>query len=171
MKAVVYHHYGPPDVLQYEEVEQPPPGDGEVLIRVRAASVNPIDRAFRGRPYLIRMMIGLRRPKNPRLGSDVAGQVEAVGAKVTRFKPGDAVFGACRGSFAEAVCASESTLVTKPDNVTYEQAAAVPVAGLTALQALRDKGRIQAGRRSSSTVRREGWGRSPSRSPGRSAPR
>jgi NADPH:quinone reductase-like Zn-dependent oxidoreductase len=145
MKATVYHRYGSPDVLKYEEIEKPIPGDDEVLIKVRAASVNPLDWHFmRGTPYPIRMMTGLRKPKI-RLGSDVAGQVEAVGRNVTQFKPGDEVFGACRGAFAEYVCTSESAVVMKPKNLTFEQAASVPVAGYTALQALRDKGRIQAG--------------------------
>jgi len=147
MKAIVFHNYGPPDVLQCEDVERPTAGDDEVLLRVRAASVNPVDRAFRGRPYLIRIMTGLRKPKDARLGRDVAGQVEAVGRNITQFKPGDEVFGSCRGACAEYVCASESTLVMKPDNVTFEQAAAVPIAALTALQALRDKGQIRPGQK------------------------
>ena len=105
MKAIAYHHYGSPDVLKCEEVSKPTPGDDEVLIRVRAASVNPVDRHYRGSPYLARLMTGLRRPKDTRLGFDVAGEVEAVGAKVSRFKPGDPVFGVCRGAFAEYGCA------------------------------------------------------------------
>src|SRR5499433_211056 len=147
MKAIVVSKYGPPDVLKCEEVEKPTAGDDQVLIKVRAASVNPLDRMMRGKPYLIRLMTGLRRPKDTRLGRDVAGQVEAVGRNVTRFKPGDAVFGACRGALAEYACASESKLATKPDKVTFEQAASVPVAGLTALQGLRDKGQIQPGQK------------------------
>jgi len=147
MKATVYHEYGSPDVLKCEEVEKPTPADDEVLIKVHAASVNPVDRFFRGRPYLTRIMTGLRKPKYTRLGSDVAGQVEAVGRSVTEFKPGDEVFGACRGAFAEYACASASKLALKPDNVTFEQAAAVPVAALTALQGLRDKGKIQSGQK------------------------
>ncbi|HKQ03971.1 MAG TPA: NAD(P)-dependent alcohol dehydrogenase [Blastocatellia bacterium] len=145
MKAIAYHRYGSPDVLKCEEVSKPAPGDDEVLIRVRAASVNPVDRHYRGSPYLARLMTGLRRPKDTRLGYDVAGEVEAVGAKVSRFKPGDPVFGVCRGAFAEYGCAAETALVMKPDNVTFEQAASVPVAGLTALQGLRDKGKLQPG--------------------------
>jgi NADPH:quinone reductase-like Zn-dependent oxidoreductase len=117
------------------------------LTRVRAAAVNPVDRRFRGKPYTVRIMTGLREPKDTRLGVDVAGEVEAVGRGVTQFKPGDAVFGACRGALAEYACAPESKLVTKPDQVTFEQAAAVPVAALTALQGLRDKGRIQPGQK------------------------
>ena len=146
MKAIVYHTYGSPDVLKCEEIEKPTPGDDEVLIKVRAASLNPIDyHLMRGRPYLVRIMFGLRRPKDTRPGRDVAGQVEAVGRNVTQFKPGDEVFGVCRGACAEFVCASEPGLVMKPDSVTFEQAASVPVAALTALQGLRDKGRIQPG--------------------------
>ena len=129
-----------------EETEKPVPGDEEVLIKVRAASVNPYDWHFmRGEPYPLRLMAGLRRPKNPRLGADVAGEVEAVGKNVARLKPGDAVFGTCRGSFAEYSCGPESRLAVKPINVTFEQAASVGIAAMTALQALRDKGRIQAG--------------------------
>ena len=148
MKAAVYTTYGPPDVVQITDVEKPVPKDGEVLIQVRAASVNPLDWHFiRGTPYFLRMMTGLRKPKDKRLGVDVAGQVEAVGRNVTQFKPGDQVFGACRGAFAEYACASESALVLKPANVTFEQAASVPVAAFTALQGLRDKGQIQPGQK------------------------
>ncbi len=148
MKAVVYYNYGPPDVLKCEEIEKPAAGDNEVLIRVRAASVNPIDwHLMRGTPYIVRIMAGLRKPKVTRLGVDVAGQVEAVGGNVTQFKPGDEVFGACRGAFAEYACTSESAVVMKPDNVTFEQAASVPVAAFTALQGLRDKGQIQPGQK------------------------
>src|SRR5882724_9195885 len=141
MKAIVYHNYGTADVLKCEEVEKPSPRDDEVLIRVRAASVNPVDRFLRGRPYLTRIMTGLRKPKYTRLGVDVAGQVEAVGRKVTEFKPGDEVFGGCRGAFAEYACAAESKLALKPANLSFEDAAAVPVAAISALQGLRDKGR------------------------------
>ncbi|HBB98518.1 MAG TPA: alcohol dehydrogenase [Blastocatellia bacterium] len=147
MKAIVYHNYGSPDVLQCEEIEKPTPGDDEVLIKVRAASVNPFDRLYRGRPYMIRIMTGLRKPKDTRLGRDVAGQVEAVGRNVTQFKPGDEVFGSCRGAFAEYVSAPESALAVKPDNLTFEQAASLPIAGLTALQGLRDKGKLQPGQK------------------------
>jgi len=147
MKAIVYHDYGSPDVLQLEEIEKPVAADNEVLIKVRAASINPLDWHFmRGTPYIVRIvMTGLSKPKNPRLGVDVAGQVEAVGSTVTQFKPGDEVFGTCRGAFAEYVCTSASNLVIKPTNVTFEQAAAVPIAAFTALQGLRDKGKIQPG--------------------------
>src|ERR1700729_3283717 len=149
MKAIVYHDYGSPDVLQLEEIEKPVAADNEVLIKVRAASINPLDWHFmRGTPYIVRIvMTGLSKPKNPRLGVDVAGQVEAVGSKVTQFKAGDEVFGTCRGAFAEYVCTSESNLVIKPNNVTFEQAACVPIAAFTALQGLRDKGQIQPGQK------------------------
>ena len=149
MKAAVYSRYGPPEVVQISDVEKPVPSDDEVLIKVRAASVNPADwHLMRGQPYLSRtMMGGLRRPKITLLGIDVAGQVEAVGRNVTQFKPGDEVFGSCRGAFAEYACISQSKLAMKPDNVTFEQAASVPVAALTALQGLRDKGQIQPGQK------------------------
>jgi len=149
MKAAVYTRYGPPDVVQITDVEKPAPKEYEVLIKVRAASVNPLDWHFmRGTPYFLRMMTGLRKPKDTRLGVDVAGEVEAVGRNVTQFKPGDQVFGSCRGAFAEYACTSESALVMKPDNVTFEQAASAPTAAFTALQGLRrgglgDKGQIQ----------------------------
>jgi NADPH:quinone reductase-like Zn-dependent oxidoreductase len=147
MKAIVFHNYGSPDVLKCEEVEKPTAGDNEVLIKVRAAAVNPLEwHQMRGSPYILRLW-GLRKPKFTRLGVDVAGEVEAVGRNVTQFKPGDAVFGACRGAFAEYACTSESGLVIKPDNVTFEQAASVPVAAFTALQGLRDKGQIQPGQK------------------------
>jgi NADPH:quinone reductase-like Zn-dependent oxidoreductase len=148
MRAITYIEYGPPDVLQFTEVAKPTPKDDEVLIKIRAASVNPLDWHFmRGTPHLIRIHSGLRRPKATRLGVDVAGQIEAVGKNVTQFQPGDEVFGACKGAFAEYVCASERLLVLKPANVTFEQAAAVPVAALSALQGLRDKGQIQPGQK------------------------
>src|SRR5436189_1845279 len=149
MKAIVYRNYGSPDVLRLEEIDKPSAGDNEVLMKVRAASVNPLDLLFRGTSYLVRIMTGLRKPKETRIGHDVSGQVEAVGRNVTQFKLGDAVFGTCKGAFAEYVCTSESAVVVKPDNVTFEQAASVPIAALTALQGLRlgglgDKGQIQA---------------------------
>ena len=141
MKAAVYNSYGPPDVVQIKDVEKPVPKDNEVLIKVHAASVNPLDWHFmRGTPYIVRIMAGLRKPKNTRPGVDVAGQVEAVGKNVTQFKSGDAVFGTCRGSFAEYACTTESALVIKPDNMTFEQAASVPIAAFTALQGLRHSG-------------------------------
>jgi NADPH:quinone reductase-like Zn-dependent oxidoreductase len=146
MKAIVYTRYGSPDVLEWAEIEKPAPKDDEVVIRVRAASVNPLDwHLMRGSPYLVRMMSGLRAPRNPRLGVDVAGEVEAVGKNVTQFKPGDEVFGSCEGAFAESVATRQSTVVAKPSGVTFEQAASTPVAAITALQALRDKARIRPG--------------------------
>ena len=161
MKAAVYDKYGPPEVVRAADVAKPVPGDGEVLIRVRAAAVNPLDCMTRGKPYTLRLMTGLLRPKTTRLGVDVAGVVEAAGRGVTRFRPGDRVFGlcvrdpvargaaawACQGSLAEYACAPESALAAVPGNVTFEQAAAVPVAAVTALQGLRDKGRVRAGQK------------------------
>ncbi len=148
MRAIVYVEYGPPGVLQFTEVATPVPKDDEVLIRIRAASVNPLDWHYlRGTPYAVRLQAGWRKPKVTRLGVDAAGQVEAVGKNVTRFRPGDEVFGACKGALAEYGCAAEGALVLKPGNVTFEQAAAVPVAALSALQSLRDKGRIQPGQK------------------------
>ena len=147
MKAAVYTQYGSPDVVEVKDVEKPVPTDDEVLIAIRAASVNAMDLgAVRGTPFLVRMMFGLRAPKDTRLGVDVAGVVEAVGRNVTQFKPGDAVFGNCRGAFAEYRCAAESALVAMADGVTFEQAASVPVAGFTALQGLR-KGGVGPGRK------------------------
>ena len=144
MKAIVYHEYGSPDVLKCEELEKPVPKDGEVLIKVCAASVNPLDwRLMKGKPSILRLFFGLRKPRLGRPGVDAAGEVEAVGKNVTQFKPGDEVFGSCRAAFAEYACTAKSNLVMKPDNVTFEQAASVFVAGLTALQGLRDKGKIQ----------------------------
>ena len=141
MKAIVYYNYGSPEVLRFQEIERPGVGDNEVLLKVRAASVNPYDWHFlRGMPYLLRAVAGLRKPKDKRLGVDVAGHVEAVGRRVSEFKPGDAVFGACRGAFAEYACASEAKLAPKADKLTFEQTAAVPIAGLTALQGLRRGG-------------------------------
>jgi NADPH:quinone reductase-like Zn-dependent oxidoreductase len=151
MKAAIYAKYGPPDVVEIREVEKPAPKDDEVLVKVRAASVNPVDwRLMRGVPPLLRILFRVPRPtitQPRRLGSDMAGQVEAIGRNVTQFRPGDEVFGVCSGAFAEYACASETKLAMKPDNVTYEQAASVPVAALTALQGLRDKGKIQPGQK------------------------
>ncbi len=143
MKAIVYHEYGAPSVLRCEDIERPVPGDGEVLLKVYAASLNPYDWHFmRGEPYAIRLMAGFSKPKNRRLGADVAGVVEAVNPNVKQLKPGDAVYGVCHGAFAEYVCAAETKLVKKPDIVPFEHAASVPIAALTALQALRDKGKL-----------------------------
>jgi len=146
MKAIIYRNYGSPDVLRLEEIEKPVPQDNEVLIEVRAASVNPLDfHLMKGTPRVARIMTGLLKPKVTRPGVDVAGVVEAVGSNVTQFHAGDGVLGSCKGAFAEYVCASEGALVLKPANLTFEQAAAVPVAAFTSLQGLRDKGRIQPG--------------------------
>lgn len=146
MKAALYTRYGPPDVLRIVDVDKPVPRDHQVLLQVRAASLNPLDwRMMAGRPVFTRLLFGLRPRVTP--GRDVSGRVEAVGRSVTRFKPGDEVFGACAGALAEYACASESSLATKPANVTFEQAASVPVAGLTAVQGLRDHGRLVAGQK------------------------
>ncbi|HEU4627367.1 MAG TPA: NAD(P)-dependent alcohol dehydrogenase [Steroidobacteraceae bacterium] len=147
MQAIVYREYGTADVLRLEQTEKPLPNDNQVLIKVRAASINPLDWHYmRGTPYLMRVGgTGLRKPNDPRLGTDVAGVVEAVGKNVTDFKPGDEVFGASGGAFAEYAVASKVAL--KPARLTFEQAAAVPVAGLTALQGLRDRGRLRAGQK------------------------
>ena len=145
MKAAVCHSDGSSDILRYEEIEKPIVGDREVLIRVRAASVNPVDQFTLLVARVGRMTGGLIKPKATRLGVDVAGQVEAAGRNATQFKPGDEVFGVCRGAFAEYVCAAEDKLVPKPANVSFEDAAAVPVAAISALQGLRDQGRIQRG--------------------------
>jgi NADPH:quinone reductase-like Zn-dependent oxidoreductase len=149
MRAIVYTEYGPPDVLQFAELAKPTPKDDEVLIRVCVASLNALDwRLMIGKPVFARLFAGgLRKPKDGRPGRDVAGQVESVGRNVTQFKPGDEVFGTCLGACAEYACAFESKLALKPANVTFEDAAAVPVAALTALQGLRDKGRIQRGQK------------------------
>jgi NADPH:quinone reductase-like Zn-dependent oxidoreductase len=145
MKAILCESYGPPDrVLQLRDVEKPVPGEGQVLLKVHAASVNISD--YYGITGFSRLFGGgVRRPKDPKVGGDVAGQVEAVGANVTRFRPGDEVFGACRGAFAEYAAARETRLALKPVNNSFEEVAAVPVAGLTALQCLRDKGQLRAG--------------------------
>ncbi|MFZ1221478.1 MAG: NAD(P)-dependent alcohol dehydrogenase [Chthoniobacterales bacterium] len=146
-KAIVYCDYGPPDVLKLEEIEKPVPNDDQVLIKVRAASINPYDWHFiRGTPYILRLGAGLRKPKVLRIGGDVAGQVEAVGKNVTQFKPGDEVFGLCNGAWAE-YCLGRSKLALKPADVSFEQAASLPVAAITALQALRDEGKVQPGQK------------------------
>src|SRR5712691_5994894 len=146
MKAVVRDTYGAPEL---QEIDKPEVMDSEVLVRVRAASLNPADwHTLTGTPYVFRMQLGLRKPKSNRLGTDLAGTVEAVGKDVTQFRPGDEVFGAKNGAFAEYVCVREDrAVVSKPANVTFEQAAAVPVAALTALQGLRDKGQLQPGQK------------------------
>lgn len=149
MKAVTYRCYGSPDVLEYGDVEKPVPADSEVLVRVRAAAVNPLDWHYmRGSPYFMRLGTGIGAPKDPTMGVDFAGTIEAVGANVTRFKVGDEVFGGRSGAFAEYLAMPEDrALVLKPANVSFEQAAAVPIAAITALQALRDKGELEPGQK------------------------
>lgn len=148
MRAIVYTKYGPPDSLEFREVPKPAPGDSEVLIRVHAAAINPLDsHQMRGH---VRLMTGVRGPKQKILGCDVAGRIEQAGRLVKQLRPGDAVFGAAGvsgGGFAEYVCAGENKLARKPAGITFEEAAAVPIAGVTALQGLRDRGRIQPGSR------------------------
>lgn len=146
MKAIVYRKYGSPDVLELREIDRPVAADDEVLVHIHAASVNPAEWHAMSGLYVARIPTGLLKPKNTRLGSDFAGVVEAVGGNVTQFRPGDEVFGGRNGAFAEYVCVREDQAVAlKPANVTFEQAAAVPIAALTALQGLRDKGQIQPG--------------------------
>lgn len=148
MKALVYTKYGPPDVLQLKEVEKPTPKDDEVLVRVHAASVNAYDwHALKGEPFLVRLMgFGLLKPKKQILGSDFAGRVEAVGRSARQFQPGDDVYG-MGGGFAEYVCRRENRLALKPANASFEEAASVPMAAITALQGLRDKGHIKSGQK------------------------
>jgi NADPH:quinone reductase-like Zn-dependent oxidoreductase len=149
MKAIVYCDYGVPN-LKFQEIEKPTPADDQLLVKVRAASVNPLDWHFvEGTPYFMRLMgVGLRKPKDTRLGVDFAGTVEAVGKNVTKFKPGDEVFGGRTGAFAEYVCVREGRAVAlKPANITFEQAASVPIAAITALQGVRDKGKVQPGQK------------------------
>jgi NADPH:quinone reductase-like Zn-dependent oxidoreductase len=146
MQAITYRRYGPPEVLRLEEIPIPTPAANDVLIKVRAASVNPFDWHFmRGTPYGVRIIAGLSKPRLPQLGADAAGEVVAVGAEVTHVKPGDQVFGMCRGAYAEYACASESKLAIKPENIAFDQAASVPIAACTALLGLREKGHIQPG--------------------------
>jgi NADPH:quinone reductase-like Zn-dependent oxidoreductase len=149
MKAIVQDAYGSADVLQLREIERPVVGDGEVLVRVHAAGIDQgVWHVMAGLPYLIRIAgFGLRAPKNPVRGLDVAGRVEAVGENVTEFQPGDGVFGTCNGSFAEYACARADRLAPKPANLTFEQAAAVPISGYAALQAVRDQGKVRPGQR------------------------
>jgi NADPH:quinone reductase-like Zn-dependent oxidoreductase len=144
MKAIVQPRYGSPDVLELKEIDTPAVGDGDVLVRVRAAALNPLDwHGVRGVPYFLRLGSGLIKPRDGVPGVDVAGHVEAVGKNVTRLRPGDDVFGLCKGTLAECVCGGEKLLLPKPAALSFEQAAAVPLAGLTALQGLRDPGRIK----------------------------
>ena len=149
MKAILFTEYGSPDILQFKDVEKPVPGDNEVLIKVYAASANPLDwHSMRGAPIVARLEFGLQKPRDPRLGADVAGRIEAVGKNVTQFKIGDEVFGDIfKGGFAEYACTNEKLLAAKPANTSFEAAAAVPVAALTALQGLRDKGQIRSGQK------------------------
>ena len=148
MKAISYSRYGSADVVRLVEKDRPVPKGDEVLIRIRAASVNALDRhSMRGEPFPLRMAMGWRGPKDTRLGVDLAGIVEMVGSGVTNYKPGDEVFGVGRGAFAEYSCAQASRIAIKPSNVSFEQAAATPVAGITALQGLRDKGGIKSGQK------------------------
>jgi NADPH:quinone reductase-like Zn-dependent oxidoreductase len=148
MKAIVQNAYGSPDVLTLAEVAQPARKENEVLVRVKAASLNAGDAfTLRGSPWLTRLMVGFPRPKNHILGWDMAGVVEAVGAQVTQFKPGEDVFASCSGSLAEYVSVDEDKLALKPANLTFEQAAAVPTAAITALIGLRDAGKLQPGQR------------------------
>ena len=147
MKAIFRDAYGSADILELREIDKPVPKDDQLLLKVHAASVNPLDwHALRGEPFLVRLMgFGLLKPKHQILGADMAGRVEAVGKDVTRFKVGDEVFGSSLGGFAEYACIRESQAALKPATMTFKQAAAVPVASLTALQALRNQGRIQDG--------------------------
>jgi NADPH:quinone reductase-like Zn-dependent oxidoreductase len=152
MKAIIYTQFGSPDVLQFTEVEKPAPKDNQVLVKVQAASVNALDRHSLRLPFPLRLIAGdgLRKPKDPRLGADIAGRIEAVGAAVKQFQPGDEVFGVSSGSkggFAEYTCAREDVVAPKPANLSFEAAAAVPIAALTALQGLRDRGQIQPGQK------------------------
>jgi NADPH:quinone reductase-like Zn-dependent oxidoreductase len=149
MKAIVRHEYGESDVLRFEQTEKPVLTDDQMLIKVHAASVNPLDWHYmRGTPYLVRVVgTGLRKPADPRLGADVAGVVVAVGKNVTEFKPGDEIFGTSGGALAEYAPVNRKRAALKPANLTFEQAAAVPVAAVTALQALRDRGHVQAGQK------------------------
>lgn len=148
MRAVRYCEYGSADVLSLAAIERPLPAADQLLVRVHAASVNPLDVHYlHGTPYLMRLSAGLRVPKVTRLGVDFAGTVVAVGSKVTKFKPGDAVFGGRTGAFAEYVVVREQSVAAKPPSISFEQAAAIPVAGVTALQALRDHAKVRAGER------------------------
>ena len=149
MKAAVFRCYGPPEVVKVEEIAKPVPAADEVLVRVHAAAVNPLDWHYmRGEPYIMRLGSGFGRPKETRLGVDFAGTVEAVGAGVTRFKPGDAVFGGRNGALAEyVVVKADRNVLPKPERLTFEQAGSVGVAAITALQALRDRGQLEPGQK------------------------
>lgn len=148
MKVATFVKFGPPEVVQIVDIATPVPKDDQVLLKVRAASLNPLDWHFlRGTPYAGRISMGLFKPKGAWIGADIAGKVEATGKNVTQFKPGDEVFGTCRGSFAEYACPFERAIVKKPSQLTFAQAASLPLAGITALQALRDRAKIQAGQK------------------------
>ena len=149
MKAIVYEKYGSPDILQYKDIEIPKPQDDEVLIKVIAASANPMDwHMMRGQPFFIRFSMGLFKPKNTILGADIAGIIEGIGKNVTQFQIGDEVFGTSRiGAFAEYTCVNEERIVKKPEHSSFYEVAAIPVAALTALQGLRDKGQIKSGQK------------------------
>lgn len=154
MKTILHTKYGPPDVLQLSEVEKPVPGDDEVLIKVKTTSVNTADcYILKGEPFLVRIMdVGILKPKYKIPGSDIAGQVLEIGKNVKQFQPGDDVYGNLssygRGGFAEYVCAPENALSLKPSNISYDEAASVPLAGITALQGIRDIGEIRKGQKS-----------------------
>ena len=149
MRAIVYHRYGGPENLELRDIARPAPADAEILVRVRASSVNPVDwHLMRGQPFLARIIFGgFIRPKRTRLGRDLSGVVEAVGSAVTGFKPGDEVFGHAPGAYADFVIATEDQIEHKPSNLSFEAAAAVPIAGVTAIQALRDVAGLQSGQR------------------------
>jgi NADPH:quinone reductase-like Zn-dependent oxidoreductase len=169
MKAIVQHRYGSPNVLRYKDIDKPVVSDGEVLVRTHAAAVNIGDwHLLRGVPYVMRLVVGLRKPKREIPGTDVAGRVEAVGGHVKQLRPGDEVFGWCEGAFAEYACAPENNFLPKPANLTFEQAAAVGDSAFTALNAVRDQGKVQPGHEVLINGASGGVGRSRCRSPSRS---
>ena len=171
MKAMVHDQYGSPGVLQFRDIPRPALTEDGVLVRVRASSVNPAEwYVVTGRPYIARMEMGLRKPKRTAPGAGFVGTVEAVGGNVTQFRPGDEVFGGRSGAFAEYVCVrQDGAIVRKPATLTFAQAAAVPTAAITALQGLRDKGKIRPGHRVLLNGASGAWARSPCSSPRRSA--
>jgi NADPH:quinone reductase-like Zn-dependent oxidoreductase len=172
MQAIFQDRYGSSDVLELGDVAKPVPKDNEVLVRVHAAGLDPgVWHLMTGRPYFVRLGFGLRRPRTRVRGRDVAGRVEAVGGKVTRFRPGDEVFGVGEGSFARYACAREDKLAPKPARLSFEQAATVPISAITALQALRDKGKVRPGQRVLVIGAAGGVGRSRCSWPRRTAPR
>jgi len=148
MKAMVYYEYGSPDVLKLKEIEKPVPNDDEVLVKVHAAAVTPLDWHFlTGTPYVARIMAGLFKPKNNILGIDMAGRIEAVGKNIKQFKPGDEVFGRCSGGYAEYACAPVTELYLKPTGMSFEKAAAIPLSAFTALTCLCDLGQMKSGQK------------------------